>query len=443
MCAPGRKEGAGVAAAPPTAYPAQAGVAAGAYPETSSTSTPVDPALEAERDRALTCLTAFERFNPPIFNEESKDPWEMVSWVDTIEKLFENLYTLEQDKVHLAVHCLEKSARVWWKATHSDKKKMEEQFQSLKQGTHTVREYEKEFSHIVNCVPHVVRSDEDKAGCFERGLRQSKELLKCVRSVNREMKVRRRNGRLAAPMGHRNSRSPRSIHGDSGGIEDLPAVPFVVGIISPRNVISVGDVSNVGKQGHRWPQGSRAVSSSRVFAAQVEEPTVADDVVAGIVLINGTRTRALFDTGASNLFISMSFAKAHGIEISENADAWWVYAPEHTFSVKKECAACPVQIGDWIMPVGLLVLSRMKGFDIVLGIDWLSKYYATIDCKSRVITFREPGQKEVVYRACKSSRFAMTVSISKVRRLIKSGCVAYLASVVETQRELLALGIFR
>nr|CAD1818448.1 unnamed protein product [Ananas comosus var. bracteatus] len=184
------------------------------------------------------------------------------------------------------------------------------------------------------------------------------------------------------------------------------------------------------------PEGSRAAPSGRVFAAQVEEPAVANDVVAGIVLISGTRTRALFDTGASNSFISMSFAKAHDIEISDSVDAWWVYAPEHTFSVKEECVACPVQIGDWIMPPDLLVLSRMKGFDIILGIYWLSKYYATIDCESKIITFREPGQEEVVYRVCKGSLFAMTVSMSRARKLIKSGCVAYLASVVETQKEL-------
>nr|CAD1818623.1 unnamed protein product [Ananas comosus var. bracteatus] len=54
----------------------------------------------------------------------------------------------------------------------SDKKKMEEQFRILKQGDRTVREYEREFSYIVNYVPHVVRSDEDKAGCFGRGLQR-------------------------------------------------------------------------------------------------------------------------------------------------------------------------------------------------------------------------------------------------------------------------------
>nr|CAD1835589.1 unnamed protein product [Ananas comosus var. bracteatus] len=47
---------------------------------------------------------------------------------------------------------------------------------------------------------------------------------------------------------------------------------------------------------------------------------------------------------------------------------------------------------------------------------------------------------EVVYHACKSSLFAMTVSASRARKLINSGCVAYLATVVETQKELPALG---
>nr|CAD1829299.1 unnamed protein product [Ananas comosus var. bracteatus] len=183
----------------------------------------------------------------------------------------------------------------------------------------------------------------------------------------------------------------------------------------------------------------RPAPSGRVFAAQAEDPAVVDDVVAGIVLLYGTRSRALFDTGASHSFISSSFAKTYNIEISDRPDAWWVYAPEHTFSVHEECAACPVQIGDWIMPADLLVLNQMKGFDIILGMDWLTKYYATIDCESKIITFREPGQKEFVYRGCKSSLFALTVSTTRARKLISSGCVAYLATVVETQKELPAL----
>lgn len=39
----------------------------------------------------------------------------MEAWVLPLWKLFEDIYTLERDKVHLAVHCFEKSAQVWWR----------------------------------------------------------------------------------------------------------------------------------------------------------------------------------------------------------------------------------------------------------------------------------------------------------------------------------------
>nr|CAD1839593.1 unnamed protein product [Ananas comosus var. bracteatus] len=120
----------------------------------------------------------------------------------------------------------------------------------------------------------------------------------------------------------------------------------------------------LGASSPRQPEGSRA-PSGRIFATQVEEqPAVPDDIVAGIILINGVRARALFDTGASHSFIDASFAKMHGMDIEHKYDYWWVNAPEHSFRVHDECLACPVQIDDWIMPVDLLVLKQMWGFDV-------------------------------------------------------------------------------
>nr|CAD1833013.1 unnamed protein product [Ananas comosus var. bracteatus] len=86
------------------------------------------------------------------------------------------------------------------------------------------------------------------------------------------------------------------------------------------------------------------------------------------------------------------------------------------------------------MPIRTLVLKKLKDFDVILGMDWLSKYYVTVDCKSKVITFREPGQKEFTYRACQSSCFTATVSATRARKLVSRGCAAYLATVVEVDR---------
>nr|CAD1821855.1 unnamed protein product [Ananas comosus var. bracteatus] len=53
----------------------------------------------------------------------------------------------------------------------SDKRKMREDFRKLKQGNRTVREYEREFTHLLNCVPDVARIEQDRVECFVRGLR--------------------------------------------------------------------------------------------------------------------------------------------------------------------------------------------------------------------------------------------------------------------------------
>nr|CAD1829445.1 unnamed protein product [Ananas comosus var. bracteatus] len=124
-----------------------------------------------------------------------------------MEALFEDIYTLEKDKVHLAAHCFEKDAQIWWQKAKksrglntssltweefreivfmeyfpdSDRRKMKEDFRKLRQGNRSVREYEREFTHLVNCVPGMVHTDRDRADYFERGLRP--EIFKIISAL--------------------------------------------------------------------------------------------------------------------------------------------------------------------------------------------------------------------------------------------------------------------
>ena len=86
---------------------------------------------------------------------------------------------------------------------------------------------------------------------------------------------------------------------------------------------------------------TRSAPSGRVFAAQAqaEEPALAEepDVVAGMVLINGVRSRAMFDTGATHSFISRAFARMHDIPI-EASGKWRVEGPESSFNTYTECS---------------------------------------------------------------------------------------------------------
>jgi len=39
---------------------------------------------------------------------------------------------------------------------------------------------------------------------------------------------------------------------------------------------------------------------------------------------------------------------------------------------------------------GDLVVLDIKYFDLILGIDWLSRHYANVDCRRRIIQFEHP-----------------------------------------------------
>lgn len=107
--APNAAEGVDIAAALVATRPSRACIT----PTASGSSIPDEAAEEAKRERGLASFTTFMKFHPPTFDGEVIDSWVVESWLSTIEILLEDFYTVEWDKVHLAAHCFEKSARVW------------------------------------------------------------------------------------------------------------------------------------------------------------------------------------------------------------------------------------------------------------------------------------------------------------------------------------------
>ena len=41
-----------------------------------------------------------------------------------------------------------------------------------------------------------------------------------------------------------------------------------------------------------------------------------------------------------------------------------------------------------------LVLWDVIDFDVILGMDWLAQYYASLDCREKVVIFRIPNDDE-------------------------------------------------
>lgn len=50
-------------------------------------------------------------------------------------------------------------------------------------------------------------------------------------------------------------------------------------------------------------------------------------------------------------------------------------------------------IKDREMKADLLVI-EMRDFDLILGMDWLASYHATVDCFEKIVKFQIPDRPE-------------------------------------------------
>ena len=59
--------------------------------------------------------------------------------------------------------------------------------------------------------------------------------------------------------------------------------------------------------------------------------------------------------------------------------------------------ACPIIVDDRELFVDLIVLD-MDEYEIILGMDWLSKYHAKIDCRKKIVVFQPPNTDQFVFK---------------------------------------------
>ena len=73
-------------------------------------------------------------------------------------------------------------------------------------------------------------------------------------------------------------------------------------------------------------------------------------------------------------------------------------------------------------------------FDLILGMDWLSKHRAIIDYDKKIAVLRCSDQSEVIVHGVRSGPMSNVISIMQARRLLRKGCEAFLALVLDSKR---------
>src|SRR3954470_8235283 len=133
-----------------------------------------------------------------------------------------------------------------------------------------------------------------------------------------------------------------------------------------------------------------ANSQCRVYGLTENQPQD-HEIVRGTILISNTLAKVLFDPGASHSFISISFAKSLQLATYLMKRPLTVITPLNgRVELRTHCRNCSLSISGYEHQFDLILID-MTGFDIIIGMDWLAKYRAKVDCHKKRVEFRIPG----------------------------------------------------
>ncbi|CAA7012851.1 unnamed protein product [Microthlaspi erraticum] len=146
------------------------------------------------------------------------------------------------------------------------------------------------------------------------------------------------------------------------------------------------------------------------------------------LLVGGFESHVLFDSGASNCFITPERAEKSGIRSSAGESAGMVKVAGGGFlSTLGRARGVEIEIAGQSMPADL-VISPVELYDVILGMDWLSHYRVHLDCyRGRVVFERDAGR--LVYQGVRPTSGSIVISAIQAEQLLERGCEAYLATI--------------
>ena len=94
---------------------------------------------------------------------------------------------------------------------------------------------------------------------------------------------------------------------------------------------------------------------------------------------------------------------------------------------------CPIRIREYKFSGDLIELS-FREFDVILGMDWLSRHQVVVDYRMKRVTLRTPSGEEVTFISERSYHLSNVISAATTRTMVQKGCEASLAYVIDTKK---------
>ncbi|KAI3825388.1 hypothetical protein L1987_06871 [Smallanthus sonchifolius] len=367
--------------------------------------------------------------------------------------------------------------------------KVEREFLGLKAGSMTHRQYITRFNELARLVPHLITTEERKISCYIQGLPdQVRTYVKANAPTTYDSVVElgdvvfddlALNVVAIEEPKKRPSFSNKRTGGRMFGTHDNrarvnePTVCKKCGrehagecILGSNLWFKCGKTGhysrecpqhfkcyNCGDAGHlsrecpkprmgeaeKWKgperKEERPRAKTRAYALTQDQARADPDVASGTFILDNTFVSVLFDSGASKSFISATFCKRVKYTVSKLERAFSVETAEGRIArVTDVVDNSTIKIEGHRFPVRLFVMV-LGGFDVMLGMDWLTANEAQIICKRKIIRLKAPEGSKVKVFGDRDTPMPKIISMIKATNYLRRGCEAYLVYVIEKCKE--------
>ncbi|KAI3828903.1 hypothetical protein L1987_03014 [Smallanthus sonchifolius] len=428
--------------------------------------TPNTEAINAPLNRGCD-NKSFKACDPPVLTGK-KDAVATFYWVIRMEAAIRLSECRTDQVVKFAANSLREEASHWWEGVRQAKgsevvdammwadlktlviknfcprnkiEKVEREFLGLKAGSMTHRRYTTQFNELARLVPHLITTEERKIACYIQGLPDQVRTYVKANAPTTYDSVVELSGvvfddlalNVVAIEEHKKKMSfpAKRSGGKLFGARDKQARVGETTVCGRCGVRHAGECrfgSNLcfkcGKTGHysrECPQGFKCYNCGENghMSRECTKPRMGE---AG----KGKGPKS---------FIATNFCKRVKYTASKLERVFSVETAEgKTARVTDVVDNSTIKIEGHRFPVRLFVMV-LGGFDVVLGMDWLTANEAQIICKRKIIRLKAPDGSKVEIFGDRDAPMPNVISMLKATNYLRRGCEAYLVYVIDKCKE--------
>ncbi|GKE96776.1 putative reverse transcriptase domain-containing protein, partial [Tanacetum coccineum] len=162
------------------------------------------------------------------------------------------------------------------------------------------------------------------------------------------------------------------------------------------------------------------------------------NVVTGTFLINNRYAYILFDSGADRSFVSIMFSALIDITPTALDVSYTVELADVRIAGSDTIIrGCTLNFLDHLFNIDLMPVT-LGSFDVIIGMDWLSKYHVVIVCVEKIVRISYDNEILTIQgdRSNGGSNSRLNIiSCTKTQKYIQKGCHVFLAQVLVKKTE--------